>query len=133
MLLDLISPFMPAVNKLLDLIPNKNERERAEAEFRTAFLSVYSEQMKAQAAINQQEAASSSLFVSGWRPFIGWVCGLGFAYTYLLSPIVTGFCSLFAINIVMPGIPSDTLMELTMGMLGLAGLRSFEKMQGVAR
>lgn len=132
-MLNFITPFMPAINKLLDLIPDKNERARAEAEFRTSFLAAYTEQMRAQAEINKQEAASSSLFVAGWRPFLGWVCGLGFAYTYLLSPLVTGFMSLFGLEISMPGIPSDTLMELTMGMLGLAGLRSFEKMQGVAR
>ena len=132
-MLNFITPFLPAVNKLLDLIPDKNERARAEAEFKTSFLAAYSEQMKAQAEINKQEAASSSLFVAGWRPFLGWVSGLGFAYTYLLSPLVTGFLSLFGLEISMPGIPSDTLMELTMGMLGLAGLRSFEKMQGVAR
>jgi len=133
MLMELISPFMPALNKVLDLIPDKNARARAEADFRKSFLEVYSQQMQSQAEINKQEAAHASLFVAGWRPFIGWTCGLGFSYTFLLSPVVTGFAHLFGLEFVMPGIPTDSLMELTLGMLGMAGLRSFEKMQGVAR
>ena len=132
-MLELIAPFMPIVNKLVGLIPDKNAREVAKEEFTSAFLAAYVEQMRQQAEINKVEAASSMFFVAGWRPFIGWVCGLGFAYTFLVLPIVNGILTLFGVQEVLPGLDNNVLMELTLGMLGMAGLRSFEKMKGVAR
>lgn len=132
-MLELIAPFMPIVNKLVGLIPDKNAREVAKEEFTSAFLAAYVEQMRQQAEINKVEAASSIFFVAGWRPFIGWVCGLGFAYTFLVLPIVNGILTLFGVQEVLPGLDNNVLMELTLGMLGMAGLRSFEKMKGVAR
>lgn len=132
-MLELIAPFMPIVNKLVGLIPDKNAREVAKEEFTSAFLAAYVEQMRQQAEINKVEAASSMFFVAGWRPFIGWVCGLGFAYTFLVLPIVNGILTLFGVQEVLPGLDNNVLMELTLGMLGMAGLRSFEKMKGVSR
>lgn len=87
--------------------------------------------------INKTEAASPSLFVAGWRPFIGWVCGAGFAYDFLVQPLLTplmGVVSHFAgFPVVLPTLDGSTLMGLTTGMLGLAGARTYEYMQGTAR
>lgn len=91
-----------------------------------------SDLLKAQAEINQTEAANSNLFVSGARPFIMWVCGLAFAWQYLLQPIVTYF---FVISgHPMPPLPvfdASMMTTVLMGMLGLGGMRSWEKYQGV--
>lgn len=77
-----------------------------------------------QLAINQQEAAHKSIFVSGWRPFIGWICGLGLFYNVLLSPIM-------AVWFTMPNVNPADLYPVLLGMLGLGGLRTAEKFKNV--
>ena len=89
--------------------------------------------MTAQTDINKVEASSSSLFVSGWRPAIGWVCALALAYQYLLKPLLMGVLPMFGVTtLALPGL-DDNLWQLMMGMLGMGGLRTFEKIQGVAK
>lgn len=87
--------------------------------------------MLAQLEVNKTEAAHDSIFVAGWRPFIGWVCGAAFAYTFVLQP--------FAVFLVVtakwsaPPLPSlDMMPMLTVlgGMLGLGAMRSYEKVKG---
>jgi len=88
--------------------------------------------MTAQTDINKVEASNSSIFVSGWRPAIGWVLALALAYQYLLKPLAMGILPNFGIAIApLPGL-DDNLWQLMMGMLGMGGLRTMEKMQGVA-
>ena len=79
-----------------------------------------------QLEVNRAEAAHKSLFVAGWRPFIGWCCGLGLLYSVLLSPLLD-------IWFEMPVIDSSILMPTMTGMLGLGALRSYEKVKGVSR
>lgn len=81
-----------------------------------------------QAEINRIEAGHRSLFVAGARPFLLWVCGFGFALTFLINPIIewiTGY----------PGcqIPIDIMLELTLAILGLSGLRTYEKLKGLTK
>ncbi len=85
---------------------------------------------QAQTKVNEIEASSTNLFVSGWRPFVGWICGAGFAYEFLVQPFLTWAASM---NGVPPPPPLDlsTLSTLLMGLLGLGGLRSFERYHGV--
>jgi len=88
--------------------------------------------MTAQTDINKQEAVNSSVFVSGWRPAIGWVCALALAYQYLVRPLGGTIASVMGMTIPpLPGL-DDNLWQLMMGMLGMGGLRTFEKVQGVA-
>jgi Holin of 3TMs, for gene-transfer release len=88
--------------------------------------------MTAQTDINKVEAANASLFVSGWRPAIGWVCALALAYQYLFKPLVSTIFPLFIAGFPqLPGL-DDNLWQLMMGMLGMGGLRTFEKINGVA-
>ena len=84
--------------------------------------------MLSQTEINKVEAGSSSVFVAGWRPFLGWVCGFAMAYQYLVRPFLTAFLP----ELVFPGL-DDNLWQLLLGMLGLGGLRTFEKTKSVAR
>lgn len=86
----------------------------------------------AQAGINAEEAKSASIFVAGWRPFIGWCCGIGLAYVFLVYPLLTWWAALAKPAFVPPVLVVDHLMELVMAMLGLGGLRTFEKIKGVA-
>ena len=83
-----------------------------------------------QAQINLTEASNPSLFVSGWRPFIGWTCGLGVFYQYLFAPILNGIVNEATR---FPSIDIIDLISLLIAMLGIAGYRTIEKARGVAR
>lgn len=83
---------------------------------------------RGQLAVNQVEAASPDRFVSGWRPAVGWVCAGGFCYTVLLQPLLPW---LFGGG-ELPDIPTEVLLTLLLGMLGLGGLRTAEKIKGAA-
>lgn len=88
------------------------------------------EKARMQVAVNTAEAQSDSNFRGGWRPFIGWVCGVGLAYAVLIQPVATGFIQAFVPEMnkfQMPGVETDALMALLFGMLGLGGYRTYEK------
>ncbi|MBL4894738.1 MAG: hypothetical protein JKY59_07725 [Emcibacter sp.] len=83
-----------------------------------------------QAEINRVEASHRSLFVAGWRPFIGWVCGVGFLWAFLLHPLFEWIVAVRGLEVVAPGIVTDNMMELVLALLGLGTLRSVEKIAG---
>lgn len=85
----------------------------------------------AQLDVNKTEAANPSLFVSGWRPATGWVCNLGLIYQFLLHPVLAWLAQVKGFP-VPPPLDTGTLLSLLGGMLGLSGLRTTEKIQGVA-
>jgi len=98
-----------------------------------AVLAADTQLAQAQADINKVEAASSNVFVAGWRPFIGWICGLALAYTYFIEPFMRFIASvMFKYTGTFPVIDTSSLQTLVFGMLGLVGARSFEKYKGVA-
>ena len=82
----------------------------------------------AQIQVNQNEAKHSSVFVAGWRPFVGWVCGFALLYHFIAQPVIVLFT-----GIETPTFDMGTLTTVLMGMLGLGGLRTFEKSKGIAR
>jgi Holin of 3TMs, for gene-transfer release len=86
-----------------------------------------------QSDVDKAEAANANVFVSGWRPMIGWVCGAALASQYILRPLIQwGFSIAHQPLPTLPGI-DDNLWQLMFGMLGLGGLRTFEKVKGVAK
>lgn len=90
----------------------------------------------AQIAVNAQEAKHDSIFVAGWRPFIGWVCGLAFTWAFLLYPMLSFFVVAFGLPVdltLVPELDLAAMMPVLMGMLGLGAMRSWEKREGVAR
>lgn len=82
---------------------------------------------QAQTEVNKMEAAHRSIFVAGWRPFIGWICGFGVGTKFVFIPIGVWLCSLFGVEATIPNIDTSELLTLVFGMLGLGGLRTFEK------
>jgi Holin of 3TMs, for gene-transfer release len=82
---------------------------------------------QAQAKIDEVEAASPSIFVSGWRPFIGWICGIALFYNFLVCPLFLSF------KVAIVPLDIATLMPLVVGMLGVTAARTAEKFGGVAR
>jgi hypothetical protein len=79
-----------------------------------------------QSAVDQVEAASTSLFVAGWRPAIGWVCAAAYGFEFLLRPLVQWGSALYGHPVQLPGL-DDSLTQLTYGMLGMGALRTIEK------
>jgi len=89
---------------------------------------------KAQMAINAVEAKSRTLFVAGWRPFVGWVCGMALAYQYLLNPIIIWIVTIAMDNPELPpALDMSVMMPVLLGMLGLGGLRTAEKIKKVSK
>lgn len=90
-----------------------------------------------QIAINKIEAGHKSLFVAGWRPFIGWTCGVALAYNYLLHPVMTwatfAFSDTFDVSKLPPALDMAELMPLIIGLLGLGVYRTVEKIRGAQK
>jgi hypothetical protein len=80
---------------------------------------------------NKQEANSTSLFVAGWRPFIGWICGSGLAWNYAGLPLVTAIMTIIGHPVTIAQADLSEMMPLLIGMLGLGGMRTYEKINGV--
>ena len=87
----------------------------------------------AQIDVNKAEAASGSIFKGGWRPFVGWVCGVAMLYHFLLQPIIVFTLSAAGITFDLPEFDMGSLMTILMGLLGLGGLRTFEKNKGITK
>jgi hypothetical protein len=118
--------------KLLDkVIPDKDARERAQAELLKAANDQDFQLSLAQIRVNEEEAKSENIFKSGWRPAIGWICVFGLFYNFVLYNILLWLVATFGINITPPALMSDILMELVFAMLGLGSLRTFEKVKGI--
>ncbi|UOF80244.1 holin [Caudoviricetes sp.] len=82
--------------------------------------------------INKVEAASTSIFVSGWRPFCGWVCGFGLGYVAIIEPLARFIAKMSGYSGDFPSIDTTLTMQILMGMLGMGGLRTMDKIKGVA-
>lgn len=135
MSLDPITAVLDVGGKLIDrLWPDPDKRDLARLELFKLQQSGELQQIAGQMEVNKVEAASASVFVSGWRPFIGWVCGAALAYTYLGYPLLLWAAALWRPEFKPPALALDGMLyELLLGMLGLGGLRTFEKIKGVAR
>lgn len=114
-------------------IPNPEDQTKLELD---VFKTLQSSDL-AQMAVNAEEAKHSSIFVSGWRPFIGWGCGVAIVWSGIAKPVVVSIVSIFdpTIATVILNVPDakPIIWELITAMLGLGGMRSFEKLKGVAK
>jgi len=123
----------PIVERVLDFIPNPAEKAKAQMEIQNQLMAAAIAESQGQLEINKVEAASSSIFVSGWRPAIGWICAFGFAWQFAVIPILSWVMLVSGVTTPLPNIDTDSLYSLTMGMLGMGALRSFEKWKGVTK
>ena len=117
----------PVTGLLSEFIEDKDQKARLAHEIATMAERHANENAKAQLEVNKVEAASKSLFVAGWRPFIGWTCGLGMFGNFITIPFANFVLALLSYEIVIPLVPLETMMPVLMGMLGLGAMRSFEK------
>ena len=126
--MSILSLLVGPVTTLLDkFIPDADTKAQLSFEIATMADNHHHDAMIAQLAVNAKEAEHKSIFVSGWRPFIGWVCGVSMAFNYIVLPLLTAFA------IEVSPLDLATMMPVLMGMLGLGSLRTAEKWKGVAR
>ena len=130
-MIDLINPISALLDKF---IPDATERQKLAHEIATMAQKNAHENAMAQIEVNKTEAASSSIFKGGWRPFIGWVCGTAFAYHFVLQPFLIFVLTTLGQPVPMlPEFDMASLMTVLGGLLGLGGLRTFEKYKGVTK
>lgn len=92
----------------------------------------YHEELMGQIEVNKVEAQHASIFVAGWRPFIGWTSGAGLAYSFVLAPFIEFAARAFGYTQEMPVPDASQLMVLVTSMLGVGAMRSYDKKQGTA-
>ena len=119
--MSILGTLVGPVTGLLDkFIEDKDQKAKLAHELATMADRHAQEALLAQLAINKEEA-KGNWFQSSWRPLIGWICGLSLAINYMISPICAGF------GIIVPQADMTVMMPLLLGMLGIGGLRSFDK------
>jgi len=125
--MSILNSLIKPITSILDkVIEDKDTKNNIAFELATMAERHAQELSKGQLEVNKVEAAHKSLFVSGWRPAIGWICGLALLYSTILAPIL-------GIWFTVPPVDSSLLTSVLMGMLGLGAMRSYEKKNNVAR
>ncbi len=136
-----ISGLFSAAQSLIDrFFPDPEKKAQAQLELlkmeqtgQLASLAAETDLAKLQLQVNAAEARSISWFVAGWRPFVGWTCGAGLAYVAIIEPFARFIATMAGYQGAFPIIDVSVTMQILMGMLGLGGLRTFEKVKGTAR
>lgn len=122
-----------SIGEVLDrIIPDKNKRAEAKEALEAALLSNEYNLAIEQIKVNAIEAQSENIFKSGWRPFIGWTCGTAFSLHFVIFPILNWFIVLFGHSAINIAFDMQSLMYALGGLLGLGGMRTYEKMKGVS-
>ena len=133
--MSLLSNLIQPVSKILDkAIPDQDLKRKLSHEIATMSEKHAQDLALAQIEVNAAEAASGSLFKGGWRPFVGWVCGVAFCYHFILQPVIIFIVALIGMEI--PDLPSfemGTLLTVLGGMLGIGSLRTYEKQKGLTK
>ena len=123
----MIDKLIKPVSELLDkFIPDADTKQKIAHEIATMSEKHVHEIAKAQIEVNKLDA-KGDWFQSSWRPATAWICVCGFAVNFLISPLAAPF------GIIVPQADSSTMLPVLMGMLGLGGLRSYERIQGVGK
>lgn len=131
----ILSALIGPVTGILDkFVEDKDQKAQLAHEISTMADRHAQDLALAQIEVNKAEAASGSVWKGGWRPFVGWVCGTAFAYHFVIQPLAIFIVAAYGMEIpALPEFDMGQLMTVLMGMLGLGGLRSFEKTKGVAK
>ena len=127
MALDPLTAGLDLAGQVINRIwPDKTEQEKAEMALLVATV-------QGQLAVNAAEAGHPSIFVSGWRPAIGWICGGACAWNWIGLPIAQAALVFFGYEMTLDSADLTEMLPILIGMLGLGGLRTYERVQGVAR
>jgi len=119
-----------AVSELANTVIGKIWPDKSEAEKQQ--LSAAVTLVQGQLEVNKIEASNPSVFVSGWRPFIGWVCGMACAWNWIGISVVSTICTILKNPVLLQKADVSEMMPVLLGLLGLGALRTYEKAKGVA-
>lgn len=122
----------PLLSRLIDLIPDPAEKARQAAIAQQQLMAADAAIIAAQNATNLAEAQNKNLFVSGWRPFVGWVCGAGLAWQVVFEPFLAFGLNAFGYHPTLPQIDSGWITALLIPLLGLGAMKSVERIYGVS-
>ena len=131
----MIAALIPAVSGILDkFVPDADTKNKLAHEIATMSEKHAQEALLAQLEINKAEAASGSLFKGGWRPAVGWVCAIAFAYHFILKDLIIFGATFAGVDLPeMPEFDMGTLLTVLGGMLGIGSLRTYEKQKGLTK
>jgi len=130
----MIDKLIGPVTSLLDkFVEDKDQKAKLAHEVATMAQKHAQELAKGQLEVNKAEAQHRSLFVSGWRPAVGWCCVFGMMGNFMVIPFANFVLALLEIDVVVPLIDTATMMPVLMGMLGLGAMRTYEKRTGVSK
>lgn len=131
----LVGGLIGPVTGILDkFVEDKDAKAKMAHEIATMAEKAAHDAAMAQVEVNKAEAQHRSIFVAGWRPFVGWVCGVALAYHFVLAPLVVFIIPLLGYDLPeLPKFDMGSLMTVLMGMLGLGGLRTVEKAKGLTK
>ena len=131
MLTALIGPVSKLVGKFIE---DKDVKNKLSHDLATLAQRHAQELAKSQIEVNKMEAQSRHWFVASWRPFIGWTCGIALMWLFVLSQFILFFATMFGYSLpALPEFDMGSLMTVLMGMLGLGGLRTFEKYKQISK
>jgi hypothetical protein len=133
--MSLLSSLIQPVSKILDkAIPDQDLKRKLSHELATMADQHAQQALLAQLEINKAEAASGSLFKGGWRPCVGWICAIAFAYHFIVKDLIIFGASFAGADLPeLPEFEMGTLLTVLGGMLGIGGLRSYEKTKGLTK
>tara|TARA_X000001382_G_scaffold129033_1_gene120087 strand:+ start:652 stop:1038 length:387 start_codon:yes stop_codon:yes gene_type:complete len=128
--MNVIEKLIDPVSTILDkFVVDKDLKQKLEHELKTE---LHKANM-AQIEVNKIEAGHRSIFVAGWRPFLGWCLSFAMAYHFILQPIAIFSISVAGLSYDLPQFDMSSLMTVLLGMLGLGGMRTYEKSKGLTK
>tara|TARA_R100000742_G_C4279090_1_gene102886 strand:+ start:2256 stop:2651 length:396 start_codon:yes stop_codon:yes gene_type:complete len=126
----MIGTILGAAAPIIDkFVENKDQKNKLKAELEQSLISLD----LAQAQANIEQAKHSSIFVAGARPAIMWICALGLFFHFIIFPLAEWVITIWYPNLFLPSLDTDQILGLTVSLLGLGGMRSWEKSKGIAR
>ena len=133
-MIPLLSAILPVAETVIDrLVPDKNAKQKAMVAMEKALVDAHAKGMLGQLEINKVEAGHRSIFVAGWRPMCGWICAAALGFHFIIAPVVQWAATLGGWHLPIPDFDMSSLMTILLGMLGIGGMRSFEKFKGITK
>lgn len=127
------APDQPQAEQILSRLEDELLHLPAASEQAILKHQMFADARQAQADITKTESTHRSLFVAGWRPMCGWACSLAVIWLFFGAPVMGAVTAAFGLAVPVPQIPEHLMFELLFALLGLAGLRSFDKLKGLSR
>ena len=133
-MIPILSAILPVAETVIDrLVPDKNAKSKAMREMEKALVDAHAKGMLGQLEINKVEAGHRSIFVAGWRPMCGWICAAALGFHFIVAPVVQWAGTIGGWHLPIPEFDMSSLMTILLGMLGIGGLRTYEKQKGLTK